>query len=370
MKIQSVAAYTVRIPLPRPVALGGMVIGEREYVLVRVEAREGPCGVGFGFTRGGPVAEVVARILAPLLVGADALLTSALWDRMVAATRLNGRAGLMMRAVSAVDIALWDLKAQVAGLPLYQLLGGHADAVPAIASGGYLRQGEGPDETIREMERYAGDGFTLVKVMVGALAPHEDAERVIRVHQALGPGVRIAVDANGVWRDWREAMAFIGALGDTPLAFVEEPFAPENTLALERFSRVSPVPVAVGETESGRWPFRDLLAGGRADILRHDATLVGGVTEWMRVAAMASAWDIPVLPHWFPEVHGHLLAAIPNAMAVEWIAPDAQVMRLEAIVRAGGVPRAGRLTLGPAPGLGVEVDWKAVERLGVRSDPA
>lgn len=370
MKITTVEAHTLRIPLPQPVALGGMVVREREYVLVRVEAGDGLWGVGFGFTRGGPVAEVVTGSLRPLLVGQDPLLTSCLWERMYQATRLIGRAGLVMRAISAVDIALWDIKGKVAGLPVFQLLGGHAEAVSAMASGGYLRAGEGEQATVSEMQRYAAEGFTMVKVMVGALEPRADADRIAAVSRAVGPEVRLGIDANGVWKDVRAALAFIDAVGADALSFVEEPFAPENAPALERFARLSPLAVAVGETESGRWAFRDLVSQGRADILRHDATLVGGVTEWMRVTAMASAWDIPVLPHWFPEIHAHLVATVPNAMAVEWIAPDQGVMQLHEVLSSPTVPRGGRIVLPQAPGFGLEVDWRAVARFEVGRAPA
>lgn len=361
MKITNVVGRTVQIPLPRPIALGGAVVHARDYVVVRVDTDEGLSGVGFGFARGALIAQTIELNLKPVLVGEDPLMTSQLWQRMADTTRLCGHGGVNMRAISAVDIALWDIRARAAAMPLYKLLGGHATEVPAVATGGYIYAGDDPASSgLSEMAEYAADGFDYFKLMVGAQDWLVDSARIRRLRQELGPSARIAIDLNGTWTDPKHALRRLRDLADCQVFFVEEPFPMEMSHAIQGLGQASATPIAVGEFVSDQRTFLHFFAQQAIDISRQDATLVGGITAWMRIAALASSWTIPIFPHWFPEIHIHLAAAIPNTLAVEWIDPRRDVMVIDRILRSSLTCRRGLILLPDGPGLGIEVDWDAV----------
>lgn len=362
MRIQNVRAFTVNIPLEKPIFLGGYRVSAREYALVEIESDTGAKGYGFTFTRGGDVSAAVAKHLKPLLLGENPLMTEKIWQSMYRNTRYNGKKGLLMRAVSAVDIALWDLKGKACGMPVYRMLGGYRDEVPAILACGYYLSGKTVRDLADEVKFWAERGFKLIKIMAGGAAFREDVERIRAARRALGDDVPLAIDVNGVWTSVKDALDFARAVEDCRLSFIEEPFQPEQLPALKAFAERADRKVAIGEAESGRWAFRDLLSGQAVDILRPDATLAGGISEWMKVAHLASAWDIPLLPHYFPYVHIHLAAAAGNAEYVEFVTTEYGISNFETIVR-NRLPIADGIVKVPQdPGLGIELDWERVER--------
>jgi len=154
MKITRVRATTVDVPLPKPIVMGELRFDSREYVVVRIDTDSGASGIGFGMTRGAPVAEIVARNLAPLLVGADPLLNEELWERLYYRNLTISGRGIFMRALSAVDIALWDIKGHAAGMPVWQLLGGARERVPVSVAGCYVRDGTTLEELRAEIADY------------------------------------------------------------------------------------------------------------------------------------------------------------------------------------------------------------------------
>lgn len=368
MRILTVRALTLRIPLEIPVVLGsGLRIAEREYLLVALTTETGLTGVGWSYTRGGDLAGVVRRNLQPLIEGQDALATERLWEAMYHATRYIGRGGMVMRALSAVDVALWDLKGQAVDLPLHVLLGGYRPVVPVLMAGMYYTEGRRPDDDAREAAAYAEQGFRLIKLMGGAAPFAVDLARVKAVRRAVGDEVRVAIDVNGAWQDAETAAGYSRALVDEGVAFVEEPMLTENLPGLRAFCEASPVPVASGETDSGRWAFRELIGAG-IDILRPDATVAGGISEWLKVHALAAAWGRAVIPHDFPHVHIHLAAGLAGVDAVEWVTTAGGISNFHYLARAPLQPRGGMLAAPTEPGLGLTLDWDAVERYAVRGD--
>lgn len=362
MRIKTVQAITLSIPLEFPVVLGGgLRISEREYLLVLLTTDAGLTGVGWSYTRGGDLAGAVRRNLQSLIEGEDPLQTERLWETMYLATRYIGRSGLVMRALSAVDIALWDLKAQAAGLPLSTLLGGYRTEVPILMAGMYYTEGRRPGDDAREAAAYAEAGCRTIKLMGGAAPFATDLARVRAVRQAVGPEVRIALDVNGAWREPKVAAGHARALADLDVAFVEEPVPSEDLPLLRTLCSVSPVPVAAGEAESGRWAFRELIASG-VDILRPDATVVGGISEWLKVHAMATTWGRTVIPHDFPYVHIHLAAGLAGVGAVEFVTTAGGISNFHAIVREPLRPRSGVVAVPAGPGLGLTLDRAAIER--------
>jgi D-arabinonate dehydratase len=370
MKITDVQSVVLSIPLQVPTAFATTLVTAREYVIAWVETDEGPRGLGFtiGGRYGGEghlIHTAIQHNLKHLIIGEDPIGIERVWERMFQTTLLMGRRGAVIRAISALDIALWDIVAKVAGMPLYHLLGGYRDQVPAYASGGYYREGKGLDGLAAEMERYMDMGFTSVKMKIGRLDPRQDAERVRVAREVVGPEVRLAVDANNAWSDAASAIRAGRLLEEYDIWWLEEPVMPDNIPASAEVAAALDVPVATGEVEATRWGFRELLERRAADILQPDATVAGGITEWMKVAHMAAGWDIPIAPHWMANLHVHLLAAVPNGLTVEFFVLEEDVLNFERIVREPLQPEKGMIEVPQRPGHGVELDQQAVARFRI-----
>lgn len=370
MKITDVKSAVLSIPLQTPTAFATTLVTAREHVVAWVETDQGVQGLGF--TIGGRYAgeghlihTAIQHNLKHLIIGEKPFAVERLWKRMFETTLLMGRRGAMMRALSALDIAMWDIMAKVAGQPLYHLLGGYRDQVPAYASGGYYREGKGLDGLAAEMSRYMDMGFTSVKMKIGRLSPRQDAERVRVAREVVGPDVQLAVDANNAWSDAASAIRAARMMEKYDLWWLEEPVMPDNMPASAEIAAALDVPVATGEVEATRWGFRELLDRRAADILQPDATVAGGVTEWMRIAHMAAAWDVPIAPHWMANLHVHLLAAVPNGLTVEFFVLDEDVFNFERMVLEPLQPENGLLQVPQRPGHGIELDDQALARFQI-----
>lgn len=365
MIITDVQAFKVVLPLERPLHLGTITITERDYAFVRIRTADGKEGTGFGFNRGGLIPEAVSQHLKPLLIGEDALLTERLWERMYRQTRFHGRRGLIMRAISAVDIALWDLKGQYVGLPLWKLIGGYSTEVPAFVAGGYYRADSNLDALRREYAEYRIQGYKGAKIMVSGAAMAEDVRRVAAAREGLGDDLPLMVDFNGALHSAKQALAAMELFAPYRPAFVEEPFLMDNREALREFCSRTHVTVAVGEDESGRWAFRELIGQGMIDLLRHDATLVGGISEWVKVTMTGLSHEVPFYPHWFPEVHVHLAAAFPQGWGVELIPAESGIMGFDRLLHNPVTAQAGVARPPEDPGLGLHWNLEAIEKWAV-----
>jgi len=368
MKIRAIESAVVSIPLQKPTAFATTVVTAREYVLVWIYTDKGPAGVGF--TVGGRyegeghlIRTAVERNLKHLLIGKDPFTVEQLWEQMFQTTILMGRRGAVLRAISALDIALWDIMGKAADRPLYQLLGGYRDDVPAYASGGYYREGKGLDGLATEMERYMEMGFTAVKMKIGRLTPLEDAERVRVARETVGPKVQLAVDANNAYPDAMTAIRAARMIEKYDIWWLEEPVWPDNISAMAKISAALDMPVAAGEIEATRWGFRQLMEA--IDILQPDFTVAGGVTECIKIAHMAACFDVPIATHWMPNVNIHLVAAVPNGLTTEYFLLEEDVLNFDRIVKEPVQPVNGIIPVPQRPGHGVELDDQAIERYRV-----
>lgn len=363
--VADVQACAVRVPLAAPLAFSTRGVVAREYVLVRVRDEDGAEGIGFAYagTSGGAVlATAVRDLLAPVVTGEDPYRVEGLWREMYQEALLHGRAGSVMRALSAVDIALWDHNARAVGLPLWRFLGGvHRESVPAYASGGYYLEGKTPQGLAEEVSGYVERGFSAVKIKVGRLSPPQEEERLAAVRDAVGPDVLVMLDANNAWSDVPTALQTVRRFEAYDPYWLEEPFSPDDVDNHARLARRTPIPVATGEIEAGRWRHKELLDKQAAAILQTDAAVAGGVTEFRRIAATAASYGIPVAPHWFHDLHVHLVGSTPNAVFVEHF-PDSSVLNFRDLVDTQLEVRDGRLVLPTTPGLGFGFDEQAVQR--------
>jgi L-alanine-DL-glutamate epimerase-like enolase superfamily enzyme len=359
MTIDAVEAGLFRIPLPT--VLSDATHGEIrdfELVTVRVRAADGAEGLGYTYTvgtGGAAVRSLVDRDLAPALAGEDETRIEALWQRMWWRLHYVGHGGLAAFAISAVDVALWDLGARRQGLPLWRWLGGHDPRVRAYAGGIDLRFPL--DQLLRQTEANLQGGFRAIKMKVGRPRLGEDVARVRAVRELLGPDVPLMVDANMGWSA-DAAIRAARAFAPFDVFWLEEPTQPDDVPGHVRVLREGGLPVAAGENLRTLAEFERLIAAGGVSFPEPDVSNCGGITAWLKVAHLAEARNLPVTSHGVHDLHVHLLAAVPNASYLE-----VHGFGLERFLAHPLEVRDGVALASERPGHGVEVDWKALEAL-------
>ncbi|MFM7965613.1 MAG: mandelate racemase/muconate lactonizing enzyme family protein [Betaproteobacteria bacterium] len=365
--IESVSVAVCEVPLDRVTSFSTRTVSSRHYGLVKVRSRDGHEGIGFcyvGSRAGGILKSAVELLLGPLLIGQESLRTEGLWQMLYQEALLQGRAGTVMRGVSILDTALWDLNARSAGLPLHDYLGSNErESVPAYASGGYYLEGKSPADLGKELAGYVAQGFRAVKMKTGRLSPSEEEARIAAARDAIGPDVLLMLDANNAWADLPTAMDYMRRFEAYDPYWIEEPFSPDAIDLHARLAARTSITVATGEIEVGRWRFRELVDSGGAEILQADAAVCGGISEWRKIAAYADCRGVTVSPHWFHDLHAPLVAATTNARFVEFFTDD-QVLNFRRLINHQLELRAGRVVLRQSPGLGFAFDEQAVTRAG------
>lgn len=348
-----------RVPLPS--VLTDSTHGEMrafELCTVRLRDTDGAEGVGYTFTvgrNGGAIHDILAREVPEILKGEDADLTERLWQKLWWALHYGGRGGPSVLAISAVDMALWDLKAKRAGTALWRLLGGHDPKVPCYAGGIDL---ELPlDALLRQTDGNLEKGFRAIKMKVGRARLAEDVERVRAMRGHLGEGFPLMADANMKWTA-DQAIRAARAFAPFDLTWLEEPVVPEDVEGHARVVREGGVPVASGENLRSLWDFKQLIAAGGVTYPEPDVTNCGGVTAFMKIARLAEAWNLPVTSHGAHDVTVQLLAACPNRSYLE-----AHGFGLDRYVEEPLRIEEGFALAPDRPGHGVAFDWKGLEAI-------
>jgi L-alanine-DL-glutamate epimerase-like enolase superfamily enzyme len=369
LRVSAVEARTVSIPLRKPLAFSTRYVARRDYTIVRVRTSDGVEGFGYCYcgNRAGPlVTQFVRELLREHVLGADPLATETVWTNMYRDAILLGRCGAAVRAMSAVDVALWDIIGKATGLPLHRLLGGpKTGRVPCYASGGYYWEGVDACEFIaEELAGYVDAGFTAVKIKVGRLPLDQEIKRARAAREAIGPNVILMMDANNAWPDAAAAIPAIEALAEVNPFWIEEPLMPDDRRGHATIRRRVSVPIATGEIEATRWGFGELLQLDAVDMLQPDATVLGGITEFRKVAGMAAGRNIPLYPHWMHHLHTSLVASVPNAVMVEFFT-DRSVLNLGEVLEDEIQADDGTLPVPQEPGTGVRFDVKALDHFAV-----
>ena len=318
MKLTAVETAHYRIPLPKPLSDSTHArIASFDLVLVTLHTEEGVTGVGYSksIEDGTAIRKVVDQVLAPVLCGGDPFATDVLWHQMYWRAHSLGRSGITTLARAACDVALWDLKGKSTGTSLCRLLGGDSRPIRAYAGGVNLHFPL--DELVQEMRSFLGAGFTAVKMKVGRQDWREDIKRVAAVRRAIGDDVPLLTDANLQW-SVSEAIQAGRALGDYSVYWLEEPTHPEDVAGHREIADSIPTPIALGESLYSKWEFQRYLDSGAVDFPEPDVIRIGGITEWMKVAALAQAHNRPVTSHGYDELHVHMLAATPKPSFVEY----------------------------------------------------
>lgn len=320
MKVTGVETEVVTVALDEPI---GSALGQiRDFgcILVTVRTDAGIDGENLVFTlnnRRTAVLKTMVDEMADLVVGRDAGHIASFWARAWKDINFLGHKGVPVVGISAIDGALWDALGKATGLPVYRLIGGAADRVPAYHSGGLWLSRSIPG-LVEEALRFKEMGFKAMKMRLGLPDPRQDAARVKAVREAIGPDIRLMADAN---QGQNEAGAIrLGRLlEEFDLTWLEEPLPAWDLEGLARVSAALDTPVASGETEYTRYGFRRMLELRSADILMPDLQRVGGVSEFVRVAHMAESHDVPVSSHLFPETSLQVLGGLSNAIYLEYM---------------------------------------------------
>ncbi len=364
MKITDVTMESYRWPRKRPIRNGRYVYPTAGLDVLTIETDEGVTGVGLsaGVQEAEGIGRQILDYLKQYAIGQDPFDTERIWDDMWQ-PKLVGRRGITTRIISGVDIALWDLKGKVAGRPVYKLLGGFADKVPVYIAGGYYEEGKGLKELAVEMEVAVDSGANAVKMKIGGAPIAEDVERVRVVRETVGRDVKVMVDANCAYR-YYEAIDIAGKIESYDITWFEEPVNPDDYRGHELISRATSIPIATGENEYTKYGFRDLIESRSAAIIQPDALIMGGVTEFMKVAAMAQAHDLPIAPHGTQDVHIHLVCAIPNGLILEYYSTSTDPLRAE-MFKENLQVEDGYVRAPDRPGLGIEPNEEVLSRYRV-----
>src|SRR6266704_930236 len=362
MKIASLETEIVLLPNDEP--LGGFSENpnaKNPIVTLRIRSDDGTEGLGVAYF-GGALTRTLRHAvdeLGALTIGEDPLRLEAVARKLRDAAGSSGPAGILTLAMSAIDVALWDLKGKALGLPLWKLLGGGRDRIATYASGA-LRRGLKLDEALTAAGRLREKGHRQTKMQLGlpgVTSPAREVEQARLIRQAVGPDMDLMCDINQRWRP-EQAIDIGRRVEDAGvgLFWLEDVTAADDYPGLARISDALATPVAGGEYVWGITPFRHMLEARSVDVPMIDLVRVGGITQWLKVAGMAEAFNLPVVSHLIPEVHVHLIGAVPNGLTVEympWLVP---------LFKEVPVQQGGELAMPTVPGLGLDFDQATLDR--------
>jgi L-alanine-DL-glutamate epimerase-like enolase superfamily enzyme len=339
--------------------LGPVEIRTRDYVVLRVETQEGVFGEAIGYPRGTPLFETLSN-MARRILGADAGMRRRVMFNLEQAN-VPARAALT-RGLSLLDIALWDIGCKQATQPLYQYLGGLRTAAAVTVVAGYFIDQRSIADVAQEVSLLKEAGCRRVKIMLKGDDPGFDIKYASAVTGAM-PGF-VAADAHWSWNTLTEAKKICRALDGLGLNFLEDPFSALDVRLTHELRRELVTPIAAGEDTYGARVVSDLVSG--IDILRVDATTVGGITGAIEAINLAFGAGKTVFPHVFPPLHVHLACAFPNVESVELIPEESGADPLHRLLRHTPVMKAGDMSPSAEPGVGISIDWEAVEKLSRR----
>src|SRR5438105_459864 len=365
MKIASIQSGVVALPNDEPLAgFSENPDAKNPIVTLRVRTDDGVEGLGVTYF-GGALTRTLRRAvdeLGALAIGEDPLCVEAVAAKLTAAAGGSGPGGIFTMALSAIDVALWDIKGKALGMPLWKLLGGGRDRIVTYASGA-LRRGLKLEEALTAAGRLREKGYRQAKMQLGLpgiTSPAREVEQARLIRKAVGPDMDLMCDINQRWRV-EQAIDIGRRVEDAGvgLFWLEDVTAHDDYAGLARVNAALTTPICGGELVYGIVPFRHMIEQHSVDYVMIDLIRVGGITQWMKVAGMAEAFNLPVVSHVIPEIHTHLVAAVPNGLTVEYMG-----WMLRLFEGAAAVDN-GELVLSDRPGLGLTFNQETINRFGV-----
>ncbi len=364
MKITGFEAHTLLIPEDDPLANMPEEKGrKRPVVLLRLRCSDGTEGIAVTFYGGKMTGSlrVAVEELAEITIGEDPLRIEQIVEKLRTGTGDScGPGGIFTLALSAIDVALWDIKGKVLGQPVWKLLGGHRDRVPTYASGA-LRRGLTHDQAQQAAATLVEKGFKAMKTQMalpGNQPLSEEIRRVELVREVIGPNVDLMCDINQRWRP-EQAIDIGHRVEHVGLFWLEDVTTADDYQGLARVTAALKTPIAGGEYVWGIAPFRQMIEARSVDIVMVDIVRAGGITQWMKIAGMAEAFNLPIVSHVMPEILVHVVAACPNGLTVEYM-PWMLVLYEETPAIENG-----ELVLPDKPGLGLAFDDKVIATYSV-----
>jgi L-alanine-DL-glutamate epimerase-like enolase superfamily enzyme len=360
MKIERLEVSIYRIPTDRPEADGTFQWDSTTLVLVEAVADSGLRGLGFSYTATA-AGELIHDLLSKVVIGHSVEHIGAAWQAMISAVRNIGEAGIAATAISAVDTALWDLRARAVEVPLFHLLGVYRESVPIYGSGGFTTYSEA--ELVEQLAGWVDLGISKVKMKVGkdwGTKQEEDLARVRAVRRAIGPVAELFVDANGAYTP-KQAIDLAKLFAEQGVTYFEEPVLFDHLDQLAFIRQHSPIAIASGEYGYNTYDFRNVLEAKAVDILQIDATRCLGITGSLQAAALAHAFGVPLSTHTAPSIHAHVGCAIPQIEHLEYFHDHVRIenMLFEGVLQ----PQEGYLRPDPnRPGLGLELKVSDAQR--------
>ncbi|MCW5605003.1 MAG: mandelate racemase/muconate lactonizing enzyme family protein [Burkholderiales bacterium] len=377
MNITAIKAHPASIPFEVPRVTAHEPMRAASVILVEVRTDEGITGIGQ--IHGAPIKDICEWVerLGEVARGMDALAHTAIWEKLFSLTAprphgFRGKDGLppplprgarpqITAAMAGIDLALWDIKGKAAGLPVYRLLGGEKRPVLTYGTGGYYHEDDRPDGCAEEIAGFVARGYKAVKIKVGGQTIAEDTQRVRLAREAIGEGTLLLLDCTGAY-GLDEAIAFARAVEPYRAYWLEEPlYWYLQPADFSRLAAAVDIPLAHCERDLHRFTVRDYIVSGGVRYVQFDSTRHGGFTESLRIAELAGQLGARISPHQVPELHAHLCAAYPGiSFGVEsngtpdplWSGMYAQRAEI----------RDGHVHLSDAPGFGIEIDWKFIDR--------
>jgi L-talarate/galactarate dehydratase len=362
MKISHISSQILVMPEADPLASSPEnPNAARPIVIVRMGTDDGIEGIAVTFYGGAMTRSLKAAVddLGAQTIGEDPLRLEAVIAKLRAAAGGSGPAGMFTLALSAIDIALWDIRGKALNQPLWKLLGGARERVATYASGS-LRRNLSLDEVVTAAERLKGKGFREAKMQLalpGPTTPAKEVERAQAVRDALGPDLKLMCDINQRWRP-EEAIDIGRRVEDAGvgLFWLEDVTTHDDYAGIARVNAALATPICGGELVYGIVPFRHMIEARSVDYVMIDLIRVGGITQWMKVAGMAEAFNLPVVSHVIPEIHAHLVAAVPNGLTVEYMG------WMLSLFDGIAALEEGELVLPDRPGLGLTFNEETIRR--------
>jgi len=356
-KIAHAEVSVFRVPLGKPWVSAAHAITHHEHILVTLHLEDGRSGIGWTSTMGNggiAVAALARSYLAPMVVGRDVFEHEALWNALWRRSHQPGPGGIAALAVSAFDLALWDLRGKLAGLPVRKLIGGGADSLEVYASAVNLHLSEA--ELVEQTRSFLDAGNRYFKIKVGRPEIEDDLSRIAAVRGVIG-SKPLMLDANQRFKPG-EALRRVQAYARFDPTWMEEPLASDDVDSHARLAAVSPVPIALGEEVSTRYEFWRYVSSGAVHYLQPNVLKVGGISEWLKIAHLGNCANLTIAPHGALEVSAIVAAAIPLCYPVENI--DGGSFLDQGIVTQSATIANGRILLSDLPGLGVEFNQDAL----------